>query len=100
MNRLYKDHYKNWVAETVIMLSDTIQLKVYTKKSSGQQVVTHASCGHVKDGCVTHVVFDDYTKRCAAECYPRTTSKVVQAQHNSVDIDAIVKDARDFYKIT
>jgi len=96
-----KNAHGQWKAETIIMLSDTLQFGVSTSKRGDGYVTTHASVGQVSaDGCyTTHMMFQDYSKTLHSQKYPRVTSKVIETQHSNImqDIDDWTNEARAFY---
>ena len=98
-----KNAHGQWIANTIIMLSDTLQFSVTTSKRGDGYVTTHASVGHVSaDGrSTTHIMFQDYSKTLHSQKYPRVTQKIIESQHAEilVDIDDWTNEARAKYHL-
>ncbi len=98
--RVYRDHWKALHAETKIMLDDTKQLLISTSKSLSGMLVTSAYVGHIKDGMISFMPFQDFNESRVAQSRPsRVTEKVILEQHNSIDFDAVTQRAKAFYHI-
>lgn len=95
---LYKDHYKNWVAETKIMLTDTIQLTIRTTKNSHGKLQSNASCAHKEGAFLRHALFEDFSVYVSTSCPKRITEKAVKEQHEGLAFETIIKEAKAFYK--
>jgi len=98
--RLYKDHYNNWIAETTVMLNNTIQLEVTTKKNNRGTLTSNASCGHKDCAFISHTMFEDFYETVVASSPKRVTEKAVKEQHEKLDISAIIMQAKTFYKLS
>jgi hypothetical protein len=100
---IYQNHYKDWVAETNMLLDEAkrLQLRVSTSKGGSGSVRTSASVSVIsEDGmCTTHALFSDFSKTIKNQRYPRATSKVVQEQHFKTDFDAVIAEAKAFYSL-
>jgi hypothetical protein len=94
--RVYKGHH-GWTAETAIDMPDNRVLTILTMKRSGGQLETTASVGTKDNGFVSHRVHQDYHKRLIVDSPKRVTEKVVQQQHDSVDITALTEQVLKFY---
>jgi len=96
-----KNFYNQHVIESTVLISDTKQLTLYTSKGSSGKLISNASVSTVnKDGLsVTHTMFVDFNKRYKVSIPKRTTIKVVEAQHNSINIEEVINDAKRFYKL-
>jgi len=94
-----RDHYKQLRAKSQIMLDTTKHLTISTSKSSGGNLCTHASVGHVKYGSLTHMIFQDFSEWIAESRPSRVTEKVIKAQHDGIDFDALIAKAKAFYNI-
>ncbi len=98
--RVYRDHWKVLHAETKIMLDETKQLSISTSKSSSGMLITSANVGHLKDGCLSMMLFQDFSESRIAQSHPgRVTEKVILEQHNAVDFGAVTQRAKAFYHI-
>jgi hypothetical protein len=94
-----QDHYKNWRAESTVMISDTLQLSVVTMKRSSGRLLTSASVGKVERGYISHTVYQDYSKNVLVSTPKKVTCKAVEAQHQLVDMEEVVAEALKFYQI-
>jgi hypothetical protein len=82
------------------MLSDSKQLTVLTTKRSSGCLVTSVSVGTLEGGFITHKVYDDYSRNWLSSNHKRITSKVVEAQHDSISIDLVLDDVCLHYSIS
>ena len=94
--RIYKGYY-GWTAETAIDLPANRVLTILTMKRSNGQLETTASVGTKDNGFVSHLVHQDYYKSLIIDSPKRVTEKVVQQQHDSVDIEALIEQVSKFY---
>lgn len=91
--------HKAWKGETTVVLGDSQELRLLTRKTSSGLLVSGAqrvtSDGHF----VTHRVYQDFNKT-YIQSDVRVTEKAVRAQHDALlaQLDQIKKDCEDFYK--
>lgn len=101
--RSYKNFHNQWVVETTTLLEpeSKFQFTINTSKRSSGYVTTSASVSKVSDDgmSTTHELFSDYNKQLSKNEYKRATLKVLEGQHNSVNIDEVIADARAFYSL-
>lgn len=99
--RTYKGAF-SWKSETVIDLTDDIRICILTMKRYNGCVLTSAT-GGVKcprTGYYSFTVLKDYAKRIIqTECRATQKAIVEQQQEALAQIDDIVADAKQFYKI-
>ena len=55
--------------------------------------------GILENGFISHVLFQDFSKRLQAEKIGRITEKVNIEFHNRIDKEAVIKEAKTFYNI-
>lgn len=99
--RTYKGAF-GWKSETVIDLTDDIRICILTMKRSSGGILTSAT-GGVKcprTGFYMMTVLQDYAKQIILT-QGKATQKVIadQQQEALAQIDDIVADAKQFYKI-
>jgi len=97
--QIRKDVRGNWRAETVLMLTDTLQLSIVTSKRHTGDLVTIASCGHLENGFVSHTVYQDYNNIIDRSSPKRITQKVVEKQHLDVYLPWVRDNALEFYNL-
>lgn len=86
MTRIYKDHWKNWNAETAIDMPELGErrfLQINTAKRSNGALITNASVNKRTEYGYEHTFFKDFNERVASAKVSRCTDKVVIAQHNA-----------------
>lgn len=91
--------YYGWSAESAIKLSDTHVLKILTMKRSSGALVTTASVDKIEGEMLAHTMYQDFHKQVVSNRPARVTQKVVEAQHNGIDLEPLIKEAKEFYKI-
>ena len=94
-----KNHYKQWVAESQVMISDDLQLTFKTSKLSSGQLVSNASVGKFERGFISHTLFQDYHVNMIVSQPSRVTEKVVMEQHQAIDYEWIIAEACKFYNV-
>ena len=98
---IYQDHYKKWVAESTVMISEErrLELSLRTYKTDNGYVVSNASVSQItEDGFgKTHMMFQDFSERLLENKYGRVTEKVIREQHGLVDLESVVGVAKKFY---
>jgi hypothetical protein len=100
MNKVIaRKEQRGWVARSKVALTDKMVLELITMKRSGGQLATTATVGRVENGFVSHIVYQDFSKVVATSSPGRITQSTVETQHNAVDVDAVVQQARTFYKM-
>ena len=95
--KIVRDAYGNWKAVTNIMLTDTLELGIVTSKRASGNVVSSASVSKVVGNWSTHMRHQDFSKQLVCV---RDTCKVVEQQHNSLDFESVMLEAKAFYKLT
>lgn len=89
--------YYGWTAESAHVIEGKQIVSLLTMKRSNGQLVTTAT-GMLCDGIArSTVIFQDYHKDVAVSKPGRVTEKAVTAQHESIDILAIMAEVREFY---
>ena len=100
MNTIIKqDHYKNWVAKTDIDLPNGKLLSITTRKSNSGGLLSSASVASYEKGFLTHVMYQDFNIRLEHSNPKRVTAKVVEQQHNAIDVDSVKMQAIAFYNL-
>lgn len=94
-----QDHYKNWFAKTDIDLPNDKLLTITTRKSNNGGLLSSASVASYEKGFLTHVMFQDFSIRLEHSNPKRVTAKVVEQQHNSINIESVKLQALAFYKL-
>lgn len=102
--REYKGYYGN-VKETQIEFEDktlpegqTRLLEITTMKRSSGDIVTNAS-GYILSGSSkTCVLFQDFSRE-YARSGKRATKGNIATLHDSVDVESVVKDFKEFYEL-
>ena len=94
-----QDHYKQWRAETKLMLTNKLQLSIVTVKRSSGRLVTMASCGWRNGSFIEHVIYQDYTSTVSSSMPKRVTRKAVEEQHLNVNIESLIAEASKFYQL-
>lgn len=77
---IYKDIRNSWHAETHVDLGENKQLRLSTWKTD-RGLQSFASVCKLENGCVTHMMYADYSKRVILE-KARCTEKAVREQHD------------------
>lgn len=100
--RTYKGPF-GWKSETVINLTDDIRICILTMKRSNGLILTSAT-GGVKcprTGYYMFTVLQDYAKQIILMKQSKATKNVImwQQQQALAELDEIVADAKQFYKI-
>jgi membrane protein YqaA with SNARE-associated domain len=100
-SRIYKNTYKEWVAETVIMLTDKLQLTIRTSKHSRGVLITRATCATVSDdgSCTTYVMGQDYNETIDRHYVTRVTEKVIEECHFKTYFEKAIADAKAHYNL-
>ena len=86
-----------WLAQSRLQLDDNRALSVSTMKRHDGAVTTAATAGVLNGDFFSYIMFDDFYLTVRSQRYPRATKNVILDQHNSVDYDALVKQANEFY---
>lgn len=96
-----KDIRGNWKAETAVDLTDELVFTMSTSKLSTGTLSTLASVSHRKNGMLTHMMYQDYSRNLERTRYPRITSKVVTTQHTDwyLRLEDYLNEARAFYQL-
>lgn len=94
-----KNYYKQWVAESQVMISNNLALEFRTSKLSNGQLVSSASVGKIEKGFRSHTLFQDYHVNMIVSQPSRVTEKVVMAQHQAIDFEWIIAEACKFYNV-
>lgn len=95
-----KNHYGRWETRTTEMISDTLELNIFTAKLSKESPLRTIVSVGTKDGMVTK--FEpglDYYSVWVTSSPLRLTSKVVEDQHFSMDFSVIRRTALEHYGI-
>jgi hypothetical protein len=97
-----KTKYTGWVATTTIHLYDDCYLKIQTSKGQDQTLETWLSEEvHHANGSISFIIGGGHeinTVIIREQCN-RVTSKAVEAQHHTVDIDAVMSYAKKFHNL-
>lgn len=93
-----RNNYKELSSESRVNISDDKIMIFRTRKSNGM-LVSNASIHTLSDGYFTHILCTDYNKNIIRTKPSRVTEKVILAQHQSLDFDSYIKDAKQFYSI-
>ena len=100
---VYKSRTDGWKARRTVALDDIgLESKIVifsTYRNNRGKLVTTARVEHDNGDSTTHMLFFDYSKTIIASSPSRVTSKVVEAQHAQIDLDAIKDDIIQFYKL-
>lgn len=99
MNTIINKGYHGNQAKTTIKLDNDKILNITTMKRSNGLLSTTASVGTLKDGFISHMMFQDYAKTLISEKV-RVTTKAVENQHNAAleSIETIKADIEQFYQ--
>ena len=90
--------YYGWTAESVHKMDDTRHVNLCTmKRGNGSLATTATAVKYNRDGSYMYAVFQDFTAVVASSVPKRVTQKVVEAQHASIDVEAVLEKARAFY---
>lgn len=96
-----KNHYNQHVITSSTMLDEVkrLELSVSTSKVSSGSLVTSASVNTLStDGNSSmHAMFTDFNKRLLVSKPKRVTIKVVEEQHNQVNMEDVIVEAKAFY---
>ena len=100
--RLYKNFYNDWVAETTMLLSANLELTIKTSKRASKNLTTTACVSKLaEDGMSsTHALYQDFSTNICTSKPSRITAKLVEAQHNNINLTDIVDQAKTFYKLS
>lgn len=93
-----KNHFVGWKAETEVKLGDDQVLTITTSRRSNGNLMTIATVGTLKGMFINHLMYSDYNKAIATSTPKRITQKVVEAQHNQINLGDIIADANYFYE--
>ena len=96
---IHKNRYKDWVAESQVMISNNLVLDFRTSKHFSGQLVSSASVGKLENGFRSHMLYQDYHANMIVTKPSRVTEKVVMAQHDSIDFEWIIAEACKFYQV-
>jgi hypothetical protein len=99
---LKKTKYAGWVASTTMHLYERCYLKVQTGRGRNQTLETWMSEEvHHPDGSISFTIGSGHEINAVIirEQCNRVTSKAVEAQHRTVDFDAVMLHARKFHNI-
>jgi hypothetical protein len=98
---LRKTKYSGWVASTAIQLKDELYIKIQTSKGNNGCLDTRVSSEtHLPDGGISFTIGgNDFSTVILREYPKRVTAKIVEAQHNLVDVDSIFFQAKQFYDL-
>jgi hypothetical protein len=96
---IHKNHHKQWVAESKVMISGNLVLTIRTSKLSNGQLVSSASVGKIEGGFVSHKLFQDFHHNIIVSHPSRVTEKVVMAQHSGIDFEWVIGQACKFYQV-
>jgi len=96
----YKNSFGLYVVKSTTMISDKLELVLTTSKRHSGSLISTGIVGHVNDAIITHMLLTDFNKVCKSTTHKRITSKIVDAQHDSIDMDTVIADAKAFYKLT
>ena len=94
-----QDHYKHWIVKTDIDLPLGKLLTITTRKSNNGGLLSSASVASYEKGFLTHVMYQDFNIRLEHSNPKRATAKVVEQQHNTIDVDSVKLQALAFYKL-
>jgi len=99
-SRTYKGAF-GWKAETVVNLTDTIRLCIVTMKRSSGALITSVTGSKREGDYYFYTALQDFNKSVLSSAPARVTQKTVdQQQAKAAEIlDAIIDDARNFYKL-
>lgn len=94
-----KDKRTGWKAESKVMLGDTWQVDITTRKNDRGALVTLVSVGRIERGFLTHRLYSDYMRYAFNRAGVKCTEKNVTNQHTEAVnmIDTILADVRDHY---
>lgn len=100
--RIYKDHYRGWVAESLYLLDEEKQryLKFTTMKASNGETGTHVRTVVINGNSQVWAMFSDYSKSLDNYTKLRATEKVVTALHTKAveeNLLAIIAEAKAFH---
>jgi len=100
-SRIYKNTYKEWVAETVILLTDKIALTIRTSKYSRGVLVTRATCSTLSDNgnYSTYIMGQDYNIEIDRHYVNRVTEKVIEECHFKTYFEKAIADAKAHYNL-
>lgn len=97
-----KNTHNEWVIRSTTMLDEerSLQLTVTTNRYCGKQLVSYAAVDTVnkETNITSHSIYSDFYNKVTASNPKRLTLKLVEAQHNTLDLASIVQDAIEFYK--
>jgi len=97
--KINKTVHNGWRAETVLMLTNTLQLSIVTTKRHTGHLVTTASCGYLEDGFIKHTIYQDYSTTLDKSYPKRITQKVVEEQHLKVYLPDVREWALAYYNL-
>lgn len=93
--------YHGWQAKTVIQLANSQRLEILTmKRHNGSLATTATVSTNEGNGFYSHVVYQDFSKTVYRTLPKRITKKVVEEQHNAIDIESIKQAAILHYQPT
>ena len=96
-----KNHHNQYVVKSTVMIDEVkrLQLIVHTSKVSSGSLVTSASVDTVsEDGYSSiHAMFTDFNKRLLVTKPKRVTLKIVEEQHQLVNMEDVIAEAKVFY---
>lgn len=97
--KIYKHHYGyGWVAESSIDIEGGRAIRFFTMKRSSGNLVTTVTVGTADENSFSFVMFQDFNKIIIQTRPSRVTAKVVEQQHNQIDVDAVKAQVKEFYK--
>lgn len=88
---------RGWFAESKIDLPNSKVLTILTMKRYSGKLITTASVSKIENGVATHAVYQDFTLAVAYSEPKHITAKVVEEQHNLIDVHDVIQKALVFY---
>lgn len=99
--RTYRNAWDNWTTESVIEISDTMRLLVFTMKRHSGVLATTAQVQHKhrSENFYSYEPFKDYNKQLLTSNPARCTRQLVEAQHERVmqNLDVIIDAVENHY---
>lgn len=83
--------------ESTIEIGNGRVLIIRTAKSLSGYLCTRAKVGKREGSFISHMMYQDYSEVLNQSKHRRVTAKVVQAQHDSINIEEVKRKVDEYY---
>jgi hypothetical protein len=96
-----KNTYNEWVIRSITLVDEerSLQLTITTTRNASKQLVSYAVVGIVdeENNTITHRMCTDFHMGIDTSSHKRLTLKIIEEQHNKINMELVVTLAKAFY---